>query len=64
MPLIKKQAIDTRDIKLIACSDTKANDIEENKKFGVHFFVNDYRFKGIYDKPEITFNKYAQYNKD
>ena len=62
LPLIKKQAIDTSNIKLIACSDTKANDREENKKFGIHFFVDDYRFKGIYDNPERTFKKYAQYN--
>ena len=61
LPLIKQQAIDTSNIKLIACSDTKANDREENKKFGVHFFVDDYSFKGIYDNPERTFNKYAQY---
>ena len=61
LPLIKKQAIDTSTIKLIACSDTKANDREENKKCGVHFFVDDYRFKGTYDNPERTFNKYAQY---
>ena len=62
LPFIKRQEIDTSSIKLIACSDTKANDREENKKCGVHFFVDDYRFKGIYDNPERTFKKYAQYN--
>ena len=61
LPLLKKQKIDTSDIKLIACSDTKANDREENKKFGVHFFVDDYRFNGIYDHPERTLQKYSQY---
>lgn len=30
LPLIKKQNFDTSDIKLIACSDTKANEREEN----------------------------------
>ena len=61
LPFIKSQELDTSSIKLIACSDTKANDREENKKYGVHFFVDDYRFKGTYDNPERTFNKYAQY---
>ena len=48
-------------LKMIACSDTKVNDKDENKKSGVHFFVDDYRFKGIYDNPEKTLNKYSQY---
>ncbi len=61
LSLVKKQEIDTSDIKLIACSDTKANEREENKKFGVHFFVDDYRFEGVYDNPERTLNKYSQY---
>lgn len=61
LPLIKKQEIDTSNIKLIACSDTKTNEREENKEFGVHFFVDDYRFKGIYDNPERTLKKYSQY---
>ena len=37
IPLVKKQIFDTRDIQLIACSDTKRNDSEENKRKGVHF---------------------------
>lgn len=61
IPLIKKQKLNTKDIKLIACSDTKSNEREENKTFGVHFFVDDYRFKGIYDNPKRTLSKYSQY---
>lgn len=61
IPVVKKQAIDTSNIKMVACSDTKVNDREENKKAGVHFFVDDYRFKGIYNNPERTLKKYAQY---
>ena len=61
IPLIRKQKIDVNDIRLIACSDTKANDNEANKKNGVHFFVDDYRFNGIYDNPERSLNKYSQY---
>lgn len=61
IPLIKKQELDTSDIGLIACSDTKRNDLEENKKYGVHFFVDDYRFKGVYDNPHRTLERYSQY---
>lgn len=61
IPLIKKQELDTSDIRLIACSDTKRNDLEGNKKYGVHFFVDDYRFKGVYDNPQRTLKRYSQY---
>lgn len=61
IPLIKKQELSTDDIMLVACSDTRANDNQENKKKGVHFFVDDYRFNGIYDNPERTFERYSQY---
>lgn len=59
--LIRKQELSTDDIMLVACSDTRANDNEENRKKGVHFFVDDYRFNGIYDNPERTFERYSQY---
>lgn len=62
IPLVKKQTIPTDDIMLVACSDTRANDNEENKKKGVHFFVDDYRFNGIYDNPERSFSRYSQYS--
>lgn len=61
IPIVKNQEIDISNIKLLACSDTKTNDREENKKSGVHFFVDDYRFNGIYDNPEKTLKKYSQY---
>ena len=61
LPLIKKQDINTNNIGLIACSDTKPNDTKENRKLGVHFLVDDYRFNGIYDNPEKTLKKYSQY---
>ena len=60
-PLVKKQGLTTENIMLVACSDTRANDNEENKKRGVHFFVDDYRFSGIYDNPERTIERYSQY---
>ena len=61
IPLIKKQNIDLENTKLIACSNTKKNDTAIKKLCGVHFFVDDYRFKGIYDNPSRTLEKYSQY---
>lgn len=38
IPLVKRQELSTEKISLIACSDTRNNDTEKNKKCGVHFF--------------------------
>lgn len=62
LPLIQKQNLSTDNIMLVACSDTRANDNEENKQKGVHFFVDDYRFNGIYDNPDRTLARYSQYS--
>ncbi len=61
IPLVKKQVLPSANINLVACSDTRADDNEENRKNGVHFFVDDYRFKNIYDNPERSLKRYAQY---
>lgn len=61
IPLVKKQNLDLKDIQLVACSDTRANDNDTNKKRGVHFFVDDFRFEGIYNNPDRTLNRYSQY---
>ncbi len=61
IPLVRKQELAADDIMLVACSDTRTNDHEANKKKGVHFFVDDYRFSGIYDHPERSLKRYLQY---
>lgn len=60
--VVKKQELPTDNIKLVACSDTRTNDNELNKKKGVHFFVDDYRFSGIYNNPEHSLKRYSQYD--
>lgn len=60
IPLVKKQEIDIDNAGLIACSNT-VMDEEEYFDFGVHFFVDDYRFEYIYEDPEATFTQYSQY---
>lgn len=59
-PHIKKQALDLRNIELIACSDTSSTDTTNLHK-GVHFFTDDYRFDSIYKNPERSLSKYARY---
>ena len=59
-PIIKRQLLDLNNIELIACSDTSKHDAINLHK-GVHFFVDDFRFKSIYDHPERSIEKYAKY---
>lgn len=61
IPLVKKQSLNTNNLSLIACSDTKSNDCPQNTQHGVHFFVDDYRFNAIYNNPEKSLEKYSQY---
>lgn len=61
IPRVRKQDIDTSEISLIACSDTRSKDNHLNCANGVHFFVDDYRFEGIYTHPKRTLEKYRQY---
>ena len=61
IPIIKKQSIDISKVKLVASSNTRANDSVKKKQCGVHFFVDDYRFSGIYDHPDKSLKKYSQY---
>jgi len=61
IPLMKNQEIDLNEVKLLACSHTKAHETEKYLQYGVHFYVDDLRFSGIYNNPEKTLQKYAQY---
>lgn len=61
IPLVKKQKLDTNDINLISYSDIKSNDIEINKKKGVHFFIDDWRMNVVYYDYEKTFSRLNQY---
>ena len=62
IPLIKKEKTVEADIELVACSDTRAHDREENLHKGVHFFVDDYRFQGVYNNPQKSLTRYSQYD--
>lgn len=62
IPFIKNQKIDTNNISLIAYSDTRSKDNKTNVKRGVHFFVDDYRFTGVYNNPKRSLKKLSQYS--
>ena len=59
-PLIKKQEVSLEKIALIPYNLTKSNDIK-NADCGVHFFIDDYRFFGVYDFPEKAFARICGY---
>ena len=61
IPIVKKQEIPLDNVRLIAYSDTRQNDRPENTACGVHFFIDDYRFTGIYNNPERSIEKLSQY---
>ncbi len=61
MPLIKTQFIDLSGIELISISDAKYNDSKTNRKKGLHFFVDDYKFESTYRNPEKLLEKISQY---
>lgn len=62
IPLVEKQIINLDDVALIAYSNTKNNDSEENRKKGVHFFIDDYKFESVYKNPEYSLGRLSQYS--
>lgn len=61
IPLVRNQNINVTDIDFIACSEARSRDNKLNRTKGVHFFVDDYRFEGIYNNPMRSLGKYSQY---
>lgn len=62
MPLLEKQEIDINNIELIGFSDTRINDNKNNRRKGVHFFLDDYRFEKVYRNPEQSIERLSQYS--
>ena len=59
-PIIKKQEIVLDNMELISYSDICSKD-EKNLDKGVHFFVDDYRFDSLYDKPNRSLETLKKY---
>ncbi len=60
LPLIRKQEIDLKKIKLMSYSNTKYQD-KRNEFKTIHFFIHDYRFECVYSNPMLTVEKLKQY---
>lgn len=58
LPLVKKQEIGLEDVQLIGYD--KVNQSDDYNKI-VHFFLDDYKFEGIYNNPETKLEKLKQY---
>lgn len=59
-PVIKKQELDLSNLDLISFSDISARDTKNLHK-GVHFFVDDWRFETLYDKPDRSIDTLSKY---
>ena len=61
IPIVERQEIDLDTVHLIAYSDIRSNDSVVNRQKGVHFFIDDYRFEGVYRNPEQSLGRLSQY---
>ena len=60
IPLVRKQEIPLDGVGLLACTNMTFPD-HENFDLGIHHFVDDYRFDGVYEHPEKSLRLYRQY---
>jgi len=61
IPIVKKNDIKLDDVDLISYTDIKTNDSQGNRWKGVHFFIDDYRFEGIFNYPSRSLARLSQY---
>lgn len=61
IPLIRGEQLPEGPIDLVACSRTRSDDTPENRRKGVHFFVDDYRFRALRYDAFRNLAKYRQY---
>ena len=59
IPLVRKQQIDLNKIKFLDYTKTKISD-KENAQKTVHFFMHDWKFDKVYDKPDDEIEKLKQ----
>lgn len=61
IPIIHREVLPQGPIDLVACSRTRKDDTEANRRKGVHFFVDDYRFDVLRRRPDANIEKFRQY---
>jgi hypothetical protein len=59
-PIIKRQELDLNNLDLISYSDISSKD-NKNLHKGVHFFIDDWRFESLYDKPDRSVDTLSKY---
>ena len=60
IPLVRKQNVDINKIKFLDYTNAKLND-KENADKTLHFFMHDWKFDKVYDKPDVEIEKLKQY---
>jgi hypothetical protein len=60
IPFVYSQKIDLSDLQFIGFHNTKSNDLKNRHKT-VHFFLDDYKFDRVYDKPDRYEPRLRQY---
>ncbi len=61
IPLVKTQNINLENIQLIAYSDIKKPMMLLDKTYGIHFFIDDYRFDVVYGNPQYYISKLSRF---
>ena len=61
IPIIRREELPQGPIDLVACSRTRKDDTDENRRKGVHFFVDDYQFERIWNDPIRYMEKLKRY---
>ncbi|MCF0217014.1 MAG: DUF4417 domain-containing protein [Fibrobacteraceae bacterium] len=57
IPLIKKQPIDLNNLNVLSYNNICNGSKPLFHSFGIHFFVDDYRFESVYSNPEKSYKK-------
>ena len=60
IPVVRKQFIDLDNIRFVDFTKSKANN-DENAEKTLHFFMHDWKFDKVYDKPDDEVEKIKQY---
>ncbi|MBO4844727.1 MAG: DUF4417 domain-containing protein [Lachnospiraceae bacterium] len=59
-PVVKKQDINLENVELISYSDISSADTKNLYK-GVHFFIDDWRFETLYNKPDRSIETLSKF---
>ena len=61
MPFVYAQSVLLNGIELIGFNNTKSADSDSNRLKTVHFFLDDFKFDEVWNKPENELPRLSQY---